>query len=274
MVLPEGFVVPPWYFIAPLLIVVSGVIALLWALDPPVTDQTVLSFVPWMMFGSTLHVLHRFDAYPDSIAVLFTTPSVYIVTVIVAGLAWQVGILAYAGGLQPTIHRFVGISGTAFFIVFAMFTLLTGWSEGTFTPLWPVIALIVAGILTGVAWFGLSLKFTDVATATSLTGVVLLFGHVLDGVSTAIGYDILGASEEVPVSRLILETGSALPTAEYIGGGWLFVLIKIVLPLVVLGLFKTYVEEEPRQARLFLLLIAAVGLGPGIHNVLLFAMGA
>lgn len=274
MVLPEGFVLPPWYLLVPLLVVLTGVVALLWTVDPPVTDRTIVAFTPWMMFGATLHVLYQIEAYPDSIAILFSSPSVYMVTAIVTGLFWLLGSFLYAAGLQPTIPRFVGVAGTAFFVVFAMFALVNQWDVGTLDPFWPVITVVVAGIVTAIAWLALSLWFTDVAAITSLTGVLVVFSHTLDGVSTAIGFDVLSASEEVPVSRLILEAGAALPTAEFIGGGWLFVLVKVVLSLVVLGLFTEYVQEEPRQARTILGLIAAVGLGPGVHNVLLFTLGA
>ncbi|ELY51469.1 DUF63 family protein [Natronorubrum bangense] len=270
MVLPEGFVLPPWYLLVPLLVVLAGVVALLWALDPPVTDRTVLAFAPWMMFGATLHVLHRIEAYPDHIEVLFASPSVYLVTAVVAGAAWIIASLLYAGGLQSTISRFVGISGTAFFAVFAMIAFNIGWERGTIDPFWPVIAVVVTGIVTAIAWVALSLSFTDVAATTGLTGALVVFGHTLDGVSTAIGYDILGASEEVPLSRLLLEAGEALPTEAYIGAGWLFILVKVALAMVILGLFREYVEERPQQARLLLALVAAVGLGPGTHNVLLF----
>ncbi|OVE83739.1 DUF63 family protein [Natronolimnobius baerhuensis] len=273
MVVPEGFVLPPWYLLVPLLVVLGGVLALLWTLEPPVTDRTVIAFAPWMMFGSTLHVLHRLEAYPDSIEVLFASPSVYLLTATVAGLVWIVGIFLYAGGLQSSIERVVGIVGTGFFAVFAMIAVVDGWEAGTFEPFFPVISVVIAGIVTALAWLALGLWFTDVAATTSLTGVLVVFGHALDGVSTAIGFDLLGAHEEVPVSRLILEAGEALPTAEYIGGGWLFVLVKVALAVVILGLFKEYVEEAPRQARTILALIAAVGLGPGVHNVLLFMVG-
>lgn len=273
MVLPEGFVLPPWYLLVPLLVFLTGTIALLWTVEPPVTDQTVLSFAPWILFGSTLHVLYRIEAYPDTIAVLFSSPSVYLVTAIVAGNFWVLGVFLYAAGLQSTISRFVGISGTAFFAMFAAAAIVSQWNMGMFDPFWPVIAIVVTGIVTAIAWLVLSLWFTDVAAVTSLTGVLVVFGHALDGVSTAIGYDVLGAGEEVPLSQLLLEAGSALPTAEYIGGGWLFVLVKVVLSLVIIGLFKEYVQDEPRQARTLLGLVAAVGLGPGAHNVLLFTLG-
>ncbi|WP_306056138.1 DUF63 family protein [Natronococcus wangiae] len=270
MVLPEGFTVPPWQLLVPLVVVLVGVVALLWAIGPPVTDRTVLAFAPWMMFGSTLHVLYQLEAYPDSIAVLFSTPSVYAVTALVAGVVWLIGIFLHAGGLQSTIERLVGVVGTGFFVTFAMVTIFVRWEEGVFEPFWPVIAVVVTGIVTALAWIALSLWFTDVAAVTGATGALVVFGHALDGVSTAIGYDLLGAGEDVPLSRVILEAGSSLPTAEYVGGGWLFVLVKVALALAIVGLFKDYVEDAPRQARTLLALVAAIGLGPGIHNVLLF----
>lgn len=270
MVLPEGFVLPPWYLLVPILVILVGIVALLWALEPPVTDQTVLAFAPWIMFGSALHVLHRLEAYPDSIEVLFATPSVYLVAAIIAGAAWIVAIFLYAGGLQPTIPRFLGVSGTAFFAVFAMVILNIGWAKETFNLFWPVITVVVAGIATAIAWIALGLWFTDVAATTSHTGALVVFGHTLDAVSTALGYDVLGTGETVPLSRLILEAGDALPTAAYIGAGWLFILVKVLLSLVILGLFKEYVEDQPQQARIVLAGVAAIGLGPGVHNVLLF----
>ncbi|QLK24946.1 DUF63 family protein [Natrinema zhouii] len=275
MVLPEGFVVPPWYLLIPVIVFLGSVLALLWALEPPVTDRTVLAFAPWMMFGACLHVLYKMDAFqmdafPASIESLFSAPMVYAVTAIIAGTVWIIAIFLHVGGLQPTIARFVGIAGTAFFTVFAMFAIVRSLEAGIFEPFWPVIAVVVAGIVTAVAWIALSLWFTDVATTTGMTGALVVFGHTLDGVTTAIGYDVIGAGEDVPLSLLVLEAGEALPTAEYIGAGWLFVLLKVSLAMVILGLFREYVEEAPRQARTLLALVAAVGLGPATHNTLLF----
>lgn len=273
MVLPEGFVLPPWYMLVPLVVVLTGVVALLWVLEPPVTDETVLAFTPWMMLGSTLHVLYKLGELPSNIEMLFSAPTVYATTAVVAGITWIGGSFIYAAGLQRSIERVVGITGTSFFIVFAMFTVISGWQMGNFDPFWPVISVVVTGIVAGLAWIGLSLWLTDVAAVTGLTGAIVVFSHSLDGVSTAIGYDVLGGGEEVPASRLILEAGGALPTAEFIGAGWLFVLVKVVLALLIVALFKEYVRDAPRQARAVLALVAAVGLGPGVHNVLLFTAG-
>ncbi|MFC7232777.1 DUF63 family protein [Saliphagus sp. GCM10025308] len=273
MVVPEGFVLPPWYVVVPLAVVLLGTVALLWVLAPPVTDETVMAFVPWMMLGSTLYVLYQLEQFPASLEALFSAPTVYVTTAAVAGLTWIAGSFLYAAGLQRSIERFVGIVGTGFAVVFATFTVLIGWQLGTFEPFWPVITVVVTGVVAAIAWVALSLWRTDVAAVTGVTGALVVFAHALDGVSTAIGYDVLGVSEDVPASAFILEVGEMLPTAGYIGGGWLFVLVKVVLALIIVSLFEEYVREEPRQARIVLGLIAAVGLGPGVHNVLLFTVG-
>ncbi|RQG92235.1 DUF63 family protein [Natrarchaeobius chitinivorans] len=270
MVLPEGFVLPPWYLLVPLLAVLFGVVALLWSLEPPVTDRTVLAFAPWMMVGSTLHVFYRLEMYPDAISVLFATPSVYLVTAALAGVVWIVGIFLYEAGLRRSSERLLGGIGAVVFVSAVSLLVARAVGSGTFRPLWLIAIVVLSVVVTALAWFGLGLWFTDVAATTGATGALVVFGHTLDGISTAVGYDLLGAHEEVPASRLILEAGEALPTAEYIGAGWLFVAVKVALALVILGLFREYVEVDPAQARIVLAFIAAIGLGPGVHNVLLF----
>ncbi|AGB15442.1 putative membrane protein [Halovivax ruber XH-70] len=274
MVLPEGFAIPPWYFTVVLLLGVAGVGALLWAIDPPVTDRTVLAFTPWMMFGSTLYVLGRdpISAFPEPIAPLFEAPSVYVTTAILAGFIWIVANILHAGGLYRSIPRFVGICGTAFLSVFATAAIMTGIESGTFAPFWPVVAVVITGIVTAIGWLALSLWATEVAAITGLTGALVCFAQVLDGTSTAIGYDVLGAGEQVPLSTAVLELAGSLPTAEYIGAGWLFVLVKLTLALVVVWLFADLVRDRPRAGRIALGFVAAVGLGPGVHNLLLFTI--
>lgn len=270
MVVPEGFVLPSWYLLVPLVLVLAMVVAILWVLAPPVTDRTVVAFAPWMMLGSTFHVLYRLEAWPETVAALFSSPTVYLTTALLAGIVWLLGSFVYAAGLQPSIERVVGVVGTGFFAMFAAVTVGHGWETGAFDPLWPVLAVVMSGVVTALAWLVLSLTYTQAAATTGMTGALVVFSQALDGVSTAVGYDVLGVHEEVPASRAILEAGEALPTYEYLGAGWLFVVVKLALALVVVGLFTDFVRESPRRGRIVLAFIAAVGLGPGVHNVLLF----
>jgi len=87
-----------------------------------------------------------------------------------------------------------------------------------------------------------------------------------------VGVDVLGFGERTPASRLIIEFADRLPTAEALGSGWLFVVVKLVLVGGVVVLFADYIEDEPTEGYLLLGFIAAVGLGPGVHNLLLFAV--
>ena len=63
-----------------------------------------------------------------------------------------------------------------------------------------------------------------------------------------------------------------MPTAEVLGTVWLFVLVKIALATVVVTFLAESVRERPREGYLLLALVAAVGLGPGAHNLLLFTV--
>lgn len=272
MVLPAGFELPEWYILVSLLVVLIGIGIILWAISPPVPDKLILAFTPWIMFGATLHVLYKLEAFPSNIEMIFSSPTVYLTLAVVMGFVWIAGIFLSAAGLQRSMSRFVGITGTGFFVVFAHVAIFLGWEGGAFDPFWPVVAVIVAGIIAAVAWMLVSLWFTELAAATGLTGALVIFSQALDGVSTAIGFDVLGAGEEVPLSAIILDLGTSLPTAEVLGGGWLFVVVKVVLAVVVIGLFTDLVREWPHKARLGLAFVIAVGLGPGVHNLLLFTV--
>jgi len=273
--LPAGFEIPGLVYLVPLVILVAGVGALLYVVEPPVTGWTVVALTPWMCLGAVLHVLLQQGAYPGWIAPLFGTPSVYLVTFVVAGLAWLVSDLVAEMRQRASIDQQLGTVGTGFAVTFAMYAVIIGIQSGGVTGsslFWPVVGFVVAALVTGAAWLIVGLTFTDVATATGKSGVVVVLAHSLDAISTAIGVDVLGAGERTPLSAELIEFGAGLPTEPFLGTAWLFVLVKLLLAMFILVLFEEYVREEPRQANLLLAFVAAVGLGPGVHNLLLFAV--
>jgi uncharacterized membrane protein len=161
--------------------------------------------------------------------------------------------------------------GTTLVALLAAISLFDATKYGEIEPLWPVVGLFFATVLTGVVWVGISVGFVETATVTGKTGVLVLFAHILDGVSTAVGFEVLSenVTEQTPLSRLILEAGADIPV---VGGGGLFVVVKLALAVVVLVAFQQFVEDSPRLGRLTLGFVAAVGLGPALHNVLLFTV--
>jgi uncharacterized membrane protein len=263
-VLPEGFALPPLPYLLVLVVGLWAVGALLRRRRPPVTGATIRAFVPWMILGAALHVLYALEALPTAVRPLAGTPSVYLSVAVVAGATW-LGAAATDAGTARRLRR-VGIL-LALPVVAAV--LAVGAAAGTLRIGYALGILVGAAVATAATW-GLLRRLRPDVTATGRLGVLAVGAHALDGVSTAIGIDLLGFAERTPLSRLVIEFGASLPVAP--GGGWLFVLVKLVVAGVVVAALAETVREEPRTGRLLLGFVAAVGLGPGAHNVLLFTV--
>jgi len=265
MALPEGFGLPPPAHLAVLLASVLAVGGLLLRRRPRLTEGVVLSLSPWMIVGSALHALFQLETAPPVVAPLLGTPAVYFTTFVVAGVVW----LAAPWAAPDRVPRVLGGAGA---VAFVLAVIPVFASAGAVRPWLSLGGVVVAAILTGACWLALSRVAPGTAVTTGGVGVLVLFAHALDGVSTAIGADLLAFTERTPLSAAILEFAGSLPTADPFGSGWLFVLVKLALAAGIVHLFADYVREEPEQAYLLLALVVAVGLGPGAQNVLLFAV--
>lgn len=169
----------------------------------------------------------------------------------------------------PSVPGIVGLSGTALALVAVGWALAVG--KPGLTVAWPALGIVVAVVLAAAVWSGLR-RAVPKTRVTGAVGALAVFGHTLDGVSTAVGLDVLGFGERSPVSRAIIEFAAGLPTAEVVGAGWLFILVKLALAALVVVFMSEYVREEPAEGYLLLGAVAAVGLGPGAHNLLLFTI--
>jgi uncharacterized membrane protein len=272
--LPEGFALPPLPFLVGLVLAALAVGVALYRTAPPVTEWTVLAVSPWMVTGSALYVLFQIGAVPAAVAPLFGSPAVYVTTFVVLGILWigtartvrQRGDRMGTAGRQAAVLATVG---TVFALAIVAGALAVGIDRGTLVALWPAIGALVSVVLTGAVWT--VLKRTDAGVA-GWAGVLAVFAHVLDGVSTAIGIDVLGFGEQTPLARAVLDLGAALPVADLVGTGWLFIAVKTALAGLIVWLLAGTVRERPREGYLFCAFVAAVGLGPGSHNLLLFTV--
>lgn len=267
-VLPEGFALPPLPYLLALVVGIAGVAVGVRRRDLALDERHVVALVPWMLTGSCLHVLYVVDALPPVLRPLGGTPAVYATVAVVLGGAW-IAIDAAVDGAG--IPRMLALTGVATLLPTCGVGVAVGLGRGTFTPLWSAVALVASLVVAAAVWLLLTRAVPRVERV-GWVGVVAIVGHALDGVSTAVGIDVLGFGERTPLSRVILDAAAALPTAEAIGSGWLFVLVKLAVVSVVVVLFADYMREEPREASLLLGVVAAVGLGPGAHNLLLFAI--
>jgi len=273
MVLPTGFGLPPLPYLVVLVGGVFLIAAVLVALEPPVDQRTVVALAPWMALGGALHALGQppIELYDAALAPLFGTPSVYLTTFNTMGAVWL--LLSFLGvrtGHDENISRNLGLVGTGILTVILLLSAITALRSDLVDPVWPALAVLVSLFVAAIAVLVVALWRTPLIIRARYAAPVVVFAHVFDGISTAIGTDVLGVSERSPVPRAIMEFAGSLPTASTIGSGWLFVLVKLVVAVAVVVLMDDYLQEEPVEASLVLSLVAAVGLGPATNNVVLF----
>jgi uncharacterized membrane protein len=269
--LPADFGLPPLQYAAVLVVGAAIATAALYHRRPPVTAATVTALAPWIAAGGTLYALYQAGSVPEGVAPFFGSPTVYVTVGVLAGLAWAAvadrpgGTWSRAGAPAP-----LAAAGAAVLAAGLVAAALGSAGDGVGSP--AVSAGIAAVSVAASAGAWLALGRVREVEATGTVGKLAVFGHALDGVSTAVGYDLLGFGEQTPLSRVILGAGEALPIAETVGAGWLFVLVKLVLGVAVVALFEEYVRTDPTEGYLLLGVVVAVGLGPGFHNLVLFAI--
>jgi uncharacterized membrane protein len=268
-VLPEGFALPPLPYLLAVLVGLAGVGWLVVQRRPAVTDRTVAGFAPWMLVGSASHVLSVVGALPQRLGPLAGTPTVYGSVAVLAGGVWLLAD-AQADDADATARLLGGVGLLALVAPVAL-ALLDGLDRGSLRLLWPTAGLVASVLLSAGVWLLLR-RVRPVVEVTGAAGTLAVFGHVLDGVSTAVGIDLLGFGERSPLSRYIIDFAAELPTASVVGSGWLFVVVKILLAGFLVVLLSDYVREDPTEGYLLLGFVAAVGLGPGAHNLLLFTV--
>ena len=165
---------------------------------------------------------------------------------VAAGLTWAVVADRPADAWAPrSAPGSLGLIGTAVLSGALAVAAVTAPGGGSGAVTRSVAIIAAAALATAGVWAGV--RRLDRGRATGLVGLLAVFGHALDGLSTAVGYDVLGFGEQTPLSRVIIEAGAALPAPAAVGDAWLFVLVKLLVAAVVVALFDDYVREEPAE---------------------------
>ncbi|MFP4530507.1 MAG: DUF63 family protein [Halodesulfurarchaeum sp.] len=266
MVLPAGSTLPPLPYLFGVLGGALAVTLALYRRRIALRTRTVLAFAPWMVAGSALYVLYQIDVAPAPLAPLFSSPTVYLTTAVVAGSVWLV-----SSRVERT-ESWVAVAGVVAALVPIGIATAGAVAAGTLAPRWSLFGVGVAGVLSVGVWRCFERYRPAVTEIVGATGALAVFAHVLDGVSTAIGVDVLHFGEQTPLSAMLLDVGAALPTAPILGTGWVFLVVKTVFAVGLVWLLADLVRDDPPLGNSLLLLITAVGLGPAAHNLLLFAV--
>ena len=138
--------------------------------------------------------------------------------------------------------------------------------------LWPAISVLGTVALTIMVWLVVHRVSPLASTRAGWMGVFVVFGQSLDAVSTAVGVDVLSTTEQVPLSRAVLELAATLPTASIIGVGWLFVVLKLSLAMGLVWLISTDSEMTSLGTRILFLVAGLAGLIPGLRNLALYML--
>jgi uncharacterized membrane protein len=296
----EGFVAYPGYtlvseigYVVVLLLALVGVVFLLRRLDIGGDRRFFFALVPFMFFGGALRVVEDAHDFGDASLItypwntLLISPIIYFTVFFVTLAAVVAAVWAARRGLASEYERpLFGIGLTVLVLNLGYLVLLAVAPDNTVTfyPQVITVILVATTAATALVWWLVSTYWPAVNSGTGLIGVVVIWGHAVDGVANVVGLDWMVALNaggnlvpKHPVNQGIVNiTASVLPPSvlAVTGDAWPFLIVKLVAAVVVLWIFEAEIfEESPRYAILMLIAITAVGLGPGTRDMLRATFG-
>ena len=278
-----------------LLFALVGVLQLLRRLEVGGDRGLLVALVPFMLFGGALRVVEDAnDAVPEGITqaisypwnALIISPGIYFTVFLVTLGALLAAIRLRNGGRAATYTRpLAAMGGVALLATVGYLLYLAVTTEYVkFSPQVSVVTVAVATVLAAGLWAAAGRYAPVINAGTGGLGLIVLWGHAIDGVANVIAADWLNAlgvnltyTPKHPANAFIIRTTeTVLPESvlAVTGSSWPFLLVKLVVALAVVWIFDEEIfRESPRYAVLLLVAIVAVGLGPGTRDVLRATFG-
>jgi len=268
-----------------------GVYLLLERLDIAEDPNLYFAFVPFMLLGGALRVVEDGTdrAVDAGVAPLVEYPlSSLIISPVIYGTVFLVTLFALVGclelqrrGIVDNYYRATAGIGTAL-VGLTLAYLTMGALTTDYSTLYPsvlVSTVVIASALSyGLYWLFESYA-PEVNAGTGSIGLLVIWGHAIDGVANVLLADWLDALSvpltyypKHPANAFIISTTEALQPAGItaaIGTSWPFLVVKLVVASLVVWLFNDeFLDDSPRYALLLLVAVTAVGLGPGTRDML------
>ncbi|MFB6166284.1 MAG: DUF63 family protein [Haloarculaceae archaeon] len=278
-----------------LLFALVGVLQLVRRLGVTRDRALFFALVPFMLFGGVLRVVEDANnalpagheqaiSYP--LNTLFISPIIY-VTVFAITLASLLATiwLRREGYVDTYAWPMATVGSAATVLTFAYLLWLAVTTEAVaFHPQVLVVVVLIASLLAGAVYAAADRWAPAINAGTGLMGLVVLWGHAIDGVSNVVAADWLGLlgvgldySPKHPANAFIIDlTQSLLPASvlSATGSSWPFLVVKLAVALAVVWIFDAEIfEESPGYAILLLTAIVAIGLGPGTRDVVRATFG-
>ncbi|SEH62695.1 Uncharacterized membrane protein [Halopenitus malekzadehii] len=283
-------------YIVILLVALIGVLFLLRRLGIGEERRFFFALFPFVLLGGALRTIEdagvaALDAggqhlIPAPWTALFISPFIY-VTVFAITLGCVV--LAYAladRGVTDDYARplfamgSVAVIGSVGYLgSLAATTTFVGFNAAVI-----VAILAIATASAGVTWWLIERYEPSVNAGTGYIGLVVIWGHAIDGVANVIGLDwmpvLADSANLVPkhvVNAAIVDwTARLLPPSvlSVTGDAWPFLIVKLAAATFVVWVFNDEMfTESPRYTVLLLITVLAVGLGPGTRDMLRATFG-
>lgn len=263
--------------LTPAFIAVAGIAAvatlLLYAEHPQVSRRTVVSLVPWMVAAAALSVLAVRAPYPARIQPAVSGVGAYLTTYVVVCLAWF-ALLQFARGNRRTGHlpTYLGTMGVGAATVVVGTLLLRADALAESQLFWLAIAPIAAAAVAGIVLLLLGLWYPEAAAYTGMAGGLVVFGHALAAIGTAVAVVANGAHSTLSwaVLNLVVTAGAAafVGLDQQLVWAWGFVWTKLLLATTAIVALTAYTRRHPNRGNLLLGLVAAVGVVGGVTALL------
>ena len=300
-----AFVAEPGYtvvstlgYIVVLVFMLGGLYLLLQRIDLHPYRKFFLALFPFMLFGGALRTVE--DAFVQALRAgetpalefpassLFISPIIYFTVFFIALSAVLASKLLYRRGYTATWTTPLAATGVGWLSLASGYLVFLS-ATTDYIDFEPTITLTIVGLATvsaGAVYVGAERFQPSINAGTGLIGLVVLWGHAIDGFANVLANDWthvwdLGVeySPKHPFNEFVISTTGSLQGGDaiagvYVGEAWPFALVKLAVPLAIVALFdREFMEESPRFAILLLGAILAVGLGPGTRDMLRFTFG-
>ncbi|TQQ78859.1 DUF63 family protein [Halonotius roseus] len=279
-----------------LLLALIGVYLLLRRLEIGDSRSLFYALFPFMLFGGALRTVEDAGiaalgaggepliAFP--VSALIISPFIYVTVFAVTLAAVGVGVALERRGVVDAYEYPVAAIGTLLLgASVGYLTYLAATTSYVILQIQVLAAVAVGATLSAAAtWLLIERVAPAINDGTGFMGLVLLWGHSVDGVANVVGLDwmpALGAGPNLvpkhPVNAAVVDiTGAVLPASvlAVTGDTWPFLLLKLAAATFVIWVFEPdLLEESPRYSILLLIAVLAVGLGPGTRDVLRATFG-
>jgi len=258
--------------------------------------QLVFSLIPYMLFGGALRVVEDAnDIVPMGVEATIGYPlNILLISPVVYGTMFLVTMVAILVSVKLERMELVDKYNQVLFAIGAGLAggilCYLGWLVHS----WPhvylyleiaLVVLVMTTIITMFLWRVINREGGTMTEGVGEIGLVVLWSQILDGVANVVGIDwvyrLTGGMQQNlvpkhPINRGLVEIGSQFPDwiTNIIGTAWPFLVIKVGAALLVIYIFdKEAMEENPGWTILLLIVIIAVGLGPGMRDLLRAVFG-